>query len=83
MIPLLSTLVTAFTKACEAYVAWVEWSRTTHLESQLQALEDEKVRLADNPTPANELRLEVIAGRIKRLSEQPERPSRPTDGASN
>lgn len=73
MIPLLSAFLAAFTAACKAYVARLEWEKLTHKETTLNALEDEMDVLAADGSPAAKLRMERLAIRRDRLC-QPQRP---------
>ena len=67
MMPLLTALFEALAAACNAYVKRAEWEMKTHKERTLNELEDEKLRLADDGSPAAKLRLEIIAKRIARV----------------
>ena len=70
MMPLLTALFQAASEAMKAYVKHVEWKMSTHKEETINTLEDEKIRLADSATPADKLRIEVIAARLKRAKAQ-------------
>ena len=70
MIALLMAFLQAASAALKAYAAHTEWRIATHKETTINALEDEKTRLADSGTPTDMLRLEVIAARLKRARDQ-------------
>lgn len=68
--PLITALFEALAAACKAYCAHVEWQKKTHVEETLYDLENEKLRLGESGSPADLLRLELIAARIHRLERQ-------------
>jgi hypothetical protein len=59
-------LLAAITAALEAYVAWVRWQR----ETELDRIEDEIDRLADDGSPAAKLRLLRLGKRLARERER-------------
>lgn len=70
MMPLLTALFQAASEALKAYCKHIEWKMRIHKETTINTLEDEKIRLADSASPADKLRIEVIAARIKRAKDQ-------------
>lgn len=67
MIPLLSAFLAAFTEACKAYVARLEWEKTTHKETTTNALQDEMDDCAAHGTAADLLRIERLKQRLVAL----------------
>jgi hypothetical protein len=70
MIPLITALITAASEALKAYCKHTEWKMKTHKETTINALEDEKLTLAASGTASDKLRLEIVAGRLKRAKDQ-------------
>lgn len=65
-------MIAALTALFQAATAWLKvwplWKIQT-LESKLDALEDEILRLGDRGDPADKLRIELLAKRKARLTE--------------
>jgi|APGre2960657404_1045060.scaffolds.fasta_scaffold13685_4 hypothetical protein len=70
MMPLLTALFQAASDALKAYCKHTEWKMKTHKETTINALEDEKLTLADSGTASDKLRLETICARLKRAKDQ-------------
>jgi hypothetical protein len=57
----MNAFLAAITAACNAFVAWVAWQKSTQQERD----EDEIQILLSRHTPADNLRAQLLSGRVK------------------
>jgi len=69
----MNALLIAFTAACRAFAAWVEWQKLTHLdrlEDEIAQLEEKQLRLADAGSALDKLLLEQVELILSRKRER-------------